>query len=89
MDNQNSNNDIVIRLTAADSLSQLIDDMDFDFSLFALFLSQSLSLYFILLSQCDEENSKLKIFQFLSIVFVQCKSAVCLYLFLFIIFKQK
>ena len=68
--------DLVIQMTAADGLSKIIDDLNFDIAPFASYVPICIRLLFQLLEKCHEVPSKMQLINNLAIIIDQAHSEI-------------
>ena len=60
--------DLVVRLTAANALKQAIDDWDFDISIVLPYLGSAMTLLLSLLNQVEESDTTMKLVSYLNAI---------------------
>ena len=71
-----ADNDLVVQMTAAHGLSQVIDDLNFDIQPFAPYVSPSLQSILALTEKVEEVGSQMQLINILSIIIEQAHSQV-------------
>jgi hypothetical protein len=76
--------DLVVRLTAANGLKQAVDDWDFDINIVLPYLGRAMSLLLGLLNEVEESDTTMKLISYLNAIMDRTNTNVSSFLYLYI-----